>query len=122
MYFIGDDENQLALIRELRGNIEWPGVRNLPYYPKFQSSQNKDLQLKNFITDYKIYIHERLAINFIDELLKLDPEQRMNINTAVKSDFLQPKCSPEVFKLLLSNYSNEVSHNMTRNVPHETIY
>jgi serine/threonine protein kinase len=122
LYFIGDDENQLALIRELRGNIEWPGVHNLPYYLKFQSSQNRDLQLKNFITDYKIYIHERLAINFIDELLTLDPKQRMNINTAVKSDFLQPKCSSEVFKLLLSNYSNEASHNITRNVPHETIY
>ncbi len=121
MYFIGDDEkHQFALIRELRGNIQWPGVNNLPYYLEFQSSQNRDL--KNFIIDYKIYIHERLAINFIDELLTLDPAQRLNINTAVKSKFLQPKCSPEVFKLLLSNYSNEASHNMTRNVPHETLY
>ena len=121
--FIGKNEkHQFALMRELRGNIEWPGVHKLPHYLEYQSSQNRDLQFKNLITDYKICIYERLAINFIDELLTLDPEQRPNVNTAVKSNFLQPKPSSEVLKLLLSNSSNEISHNTIRNIPHETIY
>jgi serine/threonine protein kinase len=126
MFLIGKDKlHQLALIRELRGNIEWPGMHNLPYYPEFQSYKSIDLQPKYFITDYKIRIHEPLAINFINGLLTLDPQQRLNVNTAVKSEFLQAKPSSDVFKSLLSNYSNEASHYPIRNmpnVPHDTIY
>jgi len=126
VFFIGNDRlHQLELIRELRGNIEWLGVNNLPYYLEYQSYKSIDLQPKYFITDYKIHIHVPLAINFINGLLTLDPQQRLDVNTAVKSEFLQPKPSSDVFKLLLSNYSNEASHYPIRNmpnVPHDTIY
>lgn len=90
MCFIGKDEkHQLVLIRD---------------YLKFKSSQ--------------IYIRDPLAINFIDELLTLDPQQRMNVDKAVKSTFLQPKPSSEVLKLLL----NEPFRNTMPNLPHEPIY
>ncbi len=135
--FIGKDEiHQLQLIRKLCGSIEWPGVHNLPYYLKFKS-QNINLPVEDYMINYKIHIQQSLAVDFIDKLLTLDPKRRIDINTAIKSEFLKSKPSSEVLKLLLSTYSivpesNEASHNtmqypqnvqQQRNMPtHEIIY
>jgi serine/threonine protein kinase len=112
--FIGADyKNQLQLISALRGDIDWPGIEQLGSYEELQSSLKQDPQFEKDVIDYKVYIQQSLAIEFIDQLLTLNPKTRININDAMNSPFLKSQ-SPLALKSLLFNDSRMIEPTVTR--------
>jgi cyclin-dependent kinase 9 len=106
---------------KLYGNIYWPGVENLPLYSPLELSQNNDFTVQDYMIDYKPYIQEPLAIKLINKLLALNPKKRIDVNEAVKSEFLRAESSlTGSLQSLLSNHSSMFDSNeISRIVPQQ---
>ncbi|CAF1499104.1 unnamed protein product [Adineta steineri] len=98
-------EKQFALIKKLFGDINWPGIHQLPLYSHLNISRFSQGQLENCVIDYRTKIYNESSRDLINKLLTLDPKKRINVNEAINSSHFQPEPSLKDFKDFLSNHS-----------------
>ncbi|CAF1482818.1 unnamed protein product, partial [Adineta steineri] len=98
-------EKQFALIKKLFGDINWPGIHQLPLYSHLNISRFSQGQLENCVIDYRTKIYNESSRDLINKLLTLDPKKRINVNEAINSTYFQPEPSLKDFKTFVSNHS-----------------
>ncbi|CAF1116618.1 unnamed protein product [Rotaria sordida] len=114
------EQHQLELISSLCGSIKpnvWPGVDSLPLYNKIKLPEGERRKVYDRM---KPYIPESLALDLIDQLLILDPKQRINADNVLRSDFFYSDPPVIDLKELLSKYRSMFDLTETsRNANHQ---
>ncbi|KAK0428806.1 hypothetical protein QR680_011016 [Steinernema hermaphroditum] len=106
----GDTEQkQLELITLLCGSINpstWPGCDKLPLWGKMEMNDNLPRKVKDKLTKY---VRDQQGLDLIENLLALDPKERLDANKALYHSFFYTKPLPnENVKDLLSTLTGSM--------------
>lgn len=92
------EQHQLQLIADNIGPIApevWPQVVELPMYHKLSNVINNGKQRKLLMLKMKRYTHNEHALDLLKKLLILDPNKRIDANTALDHDFFWDERDPQ---------------------------
>lgn len=102
---------QIVLISQLCGSITpevWPGVENLDLFDKMELPKNHRRKVKDRL---KYYVQNSHACNLLDKLLLLDPNKRIDADTALNDDFFWTDPMPcDLGKLMSQVISSRVQY------------
>ena len=107
------EQQQLALIAQLCGSFTpevWPGLEKLDLYPKVELPQNLKRKVKERLQKY---VKDACAVDLLDQLLILDPKQRINADDALMHDFFWTDPTPSDLGKMLS----QLKHNNFQFLP-----
>ena len=90
-----NDQQQLNHIITLCGSINpevWPGVEKLELYPKIKLPTQKRRRVMKYLTS--IIPDDVHAVNLCDQMLRLDPSERIDADKALDHDFFYTDPQP----------------------------
>lgn len=98
------EQQQLTLITKLCGSMTpevWPGVERLELYNKMELPRNEKRRVKERL---KTYVRDPYALDLLDRLLILNPDQRINTEKALDHDFFWTDPMPSNLGDMLSQH------------------
>jgi len=102
------EQHQLTLIAQLCGAISaevWPGVENLDLYNKLEIPRGVKRRVKERL---KPYVKDAFACDLIDKLLSLDPQKRLDADSALNHDFFWTDPMPCSLERMLSTHGQSM--------------
>jgi cyclin-dependent kinase 9 len=92
------EQDQLIKIQKLCGGINpstWPGVEQMPLWEKMQFPQETKFAQRIVTQRLKVFIKDNAALDLIEKLLTLKPQDRIDCDTALNHDFFWTDPMPE---------------------------
>lgn len=102
------EQRQIALIGQLCGSITpevWPGVEKLEYYSKLELPKDQKRKIRERL---KHYVRDPYAVDLIDKLLVLDPNKRLDSDSALNHDFLWEDPMPQDLSQTLAKFKSSM--------------
>lgn len=112
------EQDQLQKIQKLCGGINpetWPGVEKLELYKKLILPNDVRNSNRILTTRLRTYMPDKHALNLIDQLLTLKPENRIDCDTALNHDFFWTDPMPVSLEGTLSKLSSSMFEYLTTN-------
>lgn len=98
------EKQQIIFISQLCGSFTpdvWPGVENLELYAKMELPMGHKRKVKDRL---KAYVQNPYGCDLLDKLLQLDPNGRIDADTALNHDFFWTDPMPSDLSKMLSNH------------------
>ena len=102
------EQHQLNLISQLCGSITpevWPGVQNLELFNKLDLPKGQKRKVKERL---KPYVRCQYALDLLDKLLTLNPNQRLDADAALNHDFFWMDPPPADLEKMLSHHTTSM--------------
>lgn len=102
------EQEQLNLITQLCGSIEpitWPGVDKLELFTKLNLAKQSKRKVKDRL---KGYINDNNALDLLDRLLILNPNERVDCDSALNHDFFWMDPLPRDLAPMLSLHNHSM--------------
>lgn len=102
------EQHQLQLIAQLCGAITpevWPGVENLELYNKLEISKTQKRRVKERL---RPYVKDQYAVDLLDKLLCLNPQKRLDADSALNHDFFWTDPMPLGLEKMLSQHTQSM--------------
>lgn len=102
------EPHQLQLIGQLCGSITpevWPNVEKLELYNKMELKKDLKRRVKDRL---KAYVKDPYALDLLDRLLTLNPDTRVDADSALNHDFFWTDPEPSNLGDMLKNHSHSM--------------
>lgn len=102
------EQQQLILISQLCGSLTpevWPEVENLELYQKMELPSGHKRKVRDRL---RPYVKDAHGVDLLDKLLILNPEQRIDADTALNHDFFWSDPMPCELGNMLSHHSQSM--------------
>ena len=102
------ETHQLLLISQLCGTISpdvWPGVERLELFTKMELKKDLKRRVKDRL---KVYVKDPFALDLLDKLLTLNPEARIDADSALNHDFFWTDPMPSNLGAMLSQFNHSM--------------
>jgi len=102
------EQHQLTLITQLCGSITpevWPGVDQLDLYNRIDLPKNAKRKVKERLV---AYMKDQHALDLQDKLLTLNPEKRIDSDSALNHDFFWTDPMPQDLTTMLSKHTTSM--------------
>ncbi|XP_063708176.1 cyclin-dependent kinase 9 [Culicoides brevitarsis] len=102
------EQQQLVFISQLCGSLTpdvWPGVENLELYQKMELPMGHKRKVKERL---RPYVKDQYGVDLLDKLLQLDPNERIDADTALNHDFFWTDPMPCDLSKMLSQHTQSM--------------
>lgn len=102
------EPHQLMLIGQLCGTISpdvWPGVDKLELFNKMELKKDLKRRVKDRL---KAYVKDPFALDLLDKLLTLNPDARIDADSALNHDFFWTDPMPSNLGTMLGQYNHSM--------------
>lgn len=107
------EQQQILLISQLCGSFTpdvWPGIEKLELYNKMELPMGHKRKVKDRL---KGFIRNRDGCDLLDKLLQLDPDSRIDADSALNHDFFWSDPMPSDLSVMLSHHSTSMFEFLT---------
>ena len=112
------EQDQLTKIQKLCGGINpttWPDVHKLPLYEKMTFPNDVKNAKRILTTRLSPFIKDANALDLIEKLLTLKPQDRINCDNALNHDFFWTDPMPEALTRTLSRIDKSMFEYLVTN-------
>lgn len=102
------EQQQLVFISQLCGSLTpdvWPGVESLELYNKMELPMGHKRKVKERL---RPYVKDPNGVDLLDRLLQLDPNERIDADTALNHDFFWSDPMPCDLSKMLSQHTQSM--------------
>ncbi|KAJ6641287.1 Cyclin-dependent kinase 9, partial [Pseudolycoriella hygida] len=102
------EQQQIVFISQLCGSFTpdvWPGIVDLKLYNKMELPMGHNRKVKDRL---KVYVQNAFGCDLLDKLLQLDPEARLDADSALNHEFFWTDPMPSDLGKMMSKYHSSM--------------